>query len=125
MAVVAKRRSASAMAPTLATSNSATQPRSAASTLALSPRRRPPQTHAAAAALAYRALVDQLDTGAVQRGDQLHQRLDVAADHAVARLHALDGGQREARRFGERCLVEARKGPRGAQLARGDHLNCN
>src|ERR1043166_5054160 len=123
MAVVAKRRSASAMAPTLATSNSATQPRSAASTLALSPRRRHPQTHAAAAGLAYRALVDQLDAGAVQRGDQLHQRLDVAADHAVARLHALYGGQREARRLGERRLVEAGERACGTQLARGDHLS--
>src|SRR5207237_716050 len=70
------------------------------------------EAHAAAAGLARRAFVDELDARALERGDQLHQRLDVAADHAVARLHALDGGQREARRLGERRLVEAGVGPR-------------
>src|SRR5256885_8863725 len=51
------------------------------------------QPDAAAAAVARRALVDELDPEAVKRGDQLHQRLDVAADHAVARFHALDRRQ--------------------------------
>jgi hypothetical protein len=42
-----------------------------------------------------------------ERRDQLHQRLDVAAHHAVARFHALDGGQRQARGLRERALVDA------------------
>ena len=63
------------------------------------------------------------DAEAIERRDQLHQRLDVAADHAVARFHALDGGQGQARRaFGQRALVDSGEGPGGPQLARRDHM---
>src|SRR3954463_8279482 len=52
------------------------------------------QADAAATRVARRALVDEIDAEAIERGDELHQGLDVAPDHPVARLHALDGGQR-------------------------------
>src|SRR5688572_24034761 len=79
------------------------------------------QANAAAAVLARRAFVDQLDAEALQRRNELHQRLDVAAHHAVARFHALDRGQGKARRLGEGALVDAGEGAGGAQLARGNH----
>ena len=80
------------------------------------------QPHAAPAAGAGRALADQLDAGGVERADQLHQRIDVAADHAVARLHALDGRHRQAGQLGQLALVDAEQGPGGAQLGRRDHV---
>ena len=59
---------------------------------------------------------------AVERRDQLHQRLDVAADHAVARLHALDGRQRETRSLREGALIDSGERAGGAQLSRRDHM---
>jgi hypothetical protein len=71
--------------------------------------------------LARSPLADQLDAGAVERGDELHERIDIAADDAFARLHALDGRHRQAALRSEFALVDAEKGARGAQLCSGDH----
>ena len=79
------------------------------------------QAHAAAAAGAGGALADQLDAGGLQRADQLHQGIDVAAHHAVARLHALDGRQGQAGQFGQLALVDAQQRAGGPHLAGGDH----
>src|SRR5258705_6995997 len=80
-----------------------------------------PQADTAAAALARRTFVDQFDAQPLERRNQLHQRLDVAADHPIARLHALDRGQRKTRGLGQLALVDTREGARGAQLPGGDH----
>ena len=58
----------------------------------------------------------------VERADQLGEGIDIAADDAVARLHALDGGDGEARLVGEAALVNAEKGPRGAKLRGSYHV---
>src|SRR6058998_135394 len=47
-------------------------------------RRRRLQSHPAAAARTGGAVADEFDAGGVERGDQLHQRIDIAADDAVA-----------------------------------------
>ena len=83
------------------------------------------EPHAAAAGLARRALPDQLDAGAVERADELHQRIDIAADDALARLHALDRRHRQAALRGELALVDAEEGAGGAQLCSGDHTGRN
>ena len=57
----------------------------------------------------------------VERGDELHQRIDIAADHAVARLHALDGRQRQPGRFSKLALVDAEKRAGRSELAGCDH----
>jgi hypothetical protein len=44
------------------------------------------ETDAAAAALAQGTFRDQLDAGGIQRAHKLHQRIDVAADDAVASI---------------------------------------
>src|SRR5690348_7590639 len=54
-----------------------------------------------------RALADELDAGRVEGADELHQGIDRAADHPVARFHALDGRHGQPREFGKRALVEA------------------
>src|SRR6185437_2573373 len=65
------------------------------------------QTHAAPAARTARALADQLDPGGAQRIHQLHQRIDIAAHDAIARLHALNGRHRQAGDLGKAALVDA------------------
>ena len=81
------------------------------------------QPHAAAAAVAGRVVGDELDAERVERRDKLHQRIDIAADHALAGFHALDGRQRQAGQFSKRALIDAEDCSGGAQLARSDHEN--
>ena len=49
---------------------------------------------------------------------------DVAADDAVARLHALDRRQRQVRQLGQPPLVDAEKRARGPELWRRYHAMC-
>src|SRR3990170_168462 len=65
------------------------------------------QPHAAACALACRSLADQFDAGSVKRLDQLHERVDIAADHPVARFHPLNGGERQPGHLGQLALVNS------------------
>jgi hypothetical protein len=74
------------------------------------------QPHAAAFALAGSPLDDQLDAGGVERFDQFHERVDVTADHPVARFHPLNGGERETSHLGQLALVNSEESPRSAQL---------
>ncbi len=46
----------------------------------------------------------------------------LAANHALARLHALDGRQRKGRSLGERPLIHAEQRPRHPDLPGGDHV---
>ena len=68
-----------------------------------------------------RVVGDELDAERIEGGDELHQRIDVAADHALARFHALDGRQRQPGRFSELALINAEKRARSPELAGGDH----
>ena len=70
------------------------------------------QPNAASAVFADGAFADELDTRSLERGDELHQRIHIASDHAFARFHSLDRGKRQARR-----LRPARAGP--SRRARG------
>jgi hypothetical protein len=71
--------------------------------------------------MAERAFVDQLDPGAVERRHQLHQRVYVAPNHAVAGLHPLDGRHGQARQRGQLALVHADQGAGGSQLGSRDY----
>src|SRR5215470_4185094 len=82
-----------------------------------------PQPHASPAAWAHGALADQLNAGGAKRIDELHQRIDIAADDAVARFHALDGRQRQARALGQRLLVDAQQGPGRPHLSASNHAS--
>src|SRR5437763_12057654 len=79
------------------------------------------ESDAPSAAFADGTLVDKLDTGFLKRGDELHQGIDVAADHSVARLHALNGGKREPGRGGQVSLVHPHERSCRLELRRGDH----
>jgi hypothetical protein len=46
-----------------------------------------------------------------------NKRVDHAAHHPIARLHALDGGQRNARPLGKRLLIDASQRPRSPHLS--------
>jgi hypothetical protein len=52
--------------------------------------------------MAHGAIVYQLDASFVQGCDQLHERVDVAADRIFARLHSLDCRKRQSRKLGDR-----------------------
>ena len=53
--------------------------------------------------------------------NQLHQRIDIAADHAVAGFHALDGRHRKVGQFGHLPLIDVQERARGPKLIGGDH----
>jgi integrase len=55
------------------------------------------QPHSSAATRTGRAFVDELDPGSLQRRDDPRQRLDHAADRAVARFHSLNRRKRYPR----------------------------
>ena len=80
------------------------------------------QTHATAAALAHRAFADQLDPGGVERLGQLHQRIDITANHAVAGFHPLDRRQGKPGHLGKLALGEAEQGPGGTKLCGRNHV---
>lgn len=50
-------------------------------------------------------LAYKFDARAFQRRDQFHQRIDVAANNPATRLHAPDGGDRQAAHLGKVPLV--------------------
>src|SRR5215475_3356544 len=83
----------------------------------------PLQPHAAAPSLADGSLADQLNPRRRERVDELHQGIDVAADHPFARFHALDRGQRKPRTLGEVALVNFQERPRGPHLGTGYHVS--
>ena len=58
---------------------------------------------------------------ASRAANELHERIDIAPDHAVTCFHPLDGRQRKPGRFGELPLVYSKKGAAGAQLPGCDH----
>jgi hypothetical protein len=78
------------------------------------------QAYATPAVLAGRARIDQLHPERFQRGDELDQRT-LPRMFPLARLHALDGGQREARDLRELTLVDAEQ---GARLSAELRLSC-
>src|SRR6185312_16176348 len=70
------------------------------------------ETDATAAAVTCGSLADEFHPCAVERGDQLHQRIDIASNDPVARFHALDGRDRESGEDGERALIDTEEGAR-------------
>src|SRR5258708_36219046 len=80
-----------------------------------------PQPDAAAAGRAGKTGVDQLDPGVVERGHELHQRIDVAADDAVARFHALDRRHRKVGELSHFALIDAQERTRGPELIGRNH----
>ena len=46
-----------------------------------------------------------VDAEMIKRRNQLHQRIDIAPDHALARFHALNGWKRKPSLLGQLALV--------------------
>jgi hypothetical protein len=79
------------------------------------------QTHSTSAARASATLADELDPGDIEGGDQLHQRVDIASDHAAAGLHPLDGRNRKTGQASKLSLIDAQQGSGRAKLTGTDH----
>ncbi len=66
-------------------------------------------------------LANQRDSQGIKRANELHQGVDITSDDTLASFHSLDGGDGQIALLGELPLVDAGKGPRGAQLGGCDH----
>jgi hypothetical protein len=80
-----------------------------------------PQADAASARRAKGAWIDQFDTRSLKSRNELHQRIDVSADDAIARFHPLNGGDREVRHFGRLPLIDVQERAGGPELIGGNH----
>jgi len=79
------------------------------------------ESYTPASTMAHGAIVYQLDASFVQGCDQLHERVDVASDRILARLHSLDRRKRQSRKLGEEALVHVEQRPRCSHLRGCDH----
>ncbi len=70
------------------------------------------------------AFVDHLDPGCFEGGEQLDQRIDVAANHRFTRLHPLNGRHGKPGQFCQPALIDAEKHPGCPQLSRCDHQSA-
>jgi hypothetical protein len=52
---------------------------------------------------------DEFDAQGIERTDELHERVNIAPDHTLARFHALDSRQRQPGCFGKPALIDAKK----------------
>jgi hypothetical protein len=68
------------------------------------------------------ALCDELDAGCIQGGHELRERIDVAANDAVACLHALNGRERQSSELGQLSLVDSKQGSSASQLGGCNHV---
>jgi hypothetical protein len=80
-----------------------------------------PQPDAPAPGRARDSWIDQFDPCILKRGNQLHERIDVGPDDAVACLHALNGRNRKICEFGGLTLIDIEERARGPELISGDH----
>lgn len=76
---------------------------------------------ASAASQAPGIWTNQLDSRALQSGNQLHQRIDVTADDAVTCFHALNSWHRKIRQFGRLPLIYIQERAGGPELISGNH----
>ena len=81
-----------------------------------------PQPDATTAARARAAFRDQFDAERLERGNQLHQGIHIAADDTIAGLHALDGRDGQTGFFGKLALVHAGQRAGGTHLRGSDHV---
>jgi len=80
------------------------------------------QPHASPAGDAGRTLRNQLDAGFVERRYQFRERIDVAANDAVAGFHALNCRHRKLSQFRQLALIKLGQGARRTQLFRRNHV---
>jgi len=62
-------------------------------------------------------LTDQFDAGNIECFNQCHERVDIPADHAVARFYPLNGPEKKVRPFNRLALVDPQESPRSPRIA--------
>jgi hypothetical protein len=80
-----------------------------------------PETNASTTGWASNTRIDQFDPRILQCGNQLHQRIDVPADDAVARFHALDGRNWKICKVGSLSLINVQERTGGPELVGRNH----
>ena len=79
------------------------------------------ESHAAASSHTRHARIYQLDACILKRGNQFHEGIDVAADHAVTGLHALDRRNRKVCQIGRLPLIDVQERAGGPELIGSNH----
>ena len=80
-----------------------------------------PKAHATTVTTARGTLVEELQAGFLQRGHELHERVDRPSHDPPAPLHALNRRHREPRPLGQRALVDSQERPGRFELAGSYH----
>src|SRR5260370_39572725 len=79
------------------------------------------ESPAAASSHTRHARIDQLDACILKRGNQFHEGIDVAADHAITGLHALDRRNRKVCQIGRLPLIDVQERAGGPELIGSNH----
>jgi len=79
-----------------------------------------PEPDAPASGRTWNSRIDQLDPRVIKGGDQLHERIDIAADDAVTGFHALDRRHREVCQSSHLPLIDVQERARGPELIGGN-----
>jgi uncharacterized DUF497 family protein len=65
--------------------------------------------------------IDQFDPRILKSGNQLHERIDVGSDDAIAGFHALNGGNGKVCQIGHLPLIYIQERAGGPELVGRDH----
>src|SRR5450631_3425221 len=79
------------------------------------------ESHAAASSHTRHARIDQLEACILERGNQFHERSDVAADDAITGFHALDRRNRKVCQIGRLPLIDVQERAGGPELIGSNH----
>lgn len=80
-----------------------------------------PKADAATSRRTCAARIDQFDSRTIERGNQLHERIHIGADDAIAGFHALNGGNGKVGQVGHLPLIYIQERTSGPELIGGDH----
>src|SRR5947209_7651700 len=67
------------------------------------------ESHASTSGGTRNSGIDQFDPGMLERGNQLHERIDVTAHHAVTGFHSLDRGHRKVGQLSHLSLINVQE----------------
>jgi hypothetical protein len=80
-----------------------------------------PESYASTSGGTRNPRIDQLDPGILESRNQLHERIDVAADDAVTGFHTLDRRHRKVCQLSHLPLIDVQERPSSPELIGGNH----
>jgi hypothetical protein len=80
-----------------------------------------PESHASTSGWTRNSRIDQLDPRILKSGNQLHERINVSANHPVTGFHTMDRRHRETCQTRHLPLIDVQERASGPELIGGDH----